>query len=170
MKKWLITLVAVLVLVVAVLAFLNQDSVAEKRILEESAAFVVKAETETLATYYLADLQEMESDTFEAVLKTNGKDPEYYDYEGVELRTLFHEAGVDLKEYDSVILTAIDGYSVAYTVVEVLKEDNVYLVYGKEGALLETREEGGRGPYQSIVVTDQFSNRRCKFAVEMDVR
>ncbi|QRN84731.1 molybdopterin-dependent oxidoreductase [Clostridia bacterium] len=169
MKKWLIGIIVILVLAVGVLAWLNGDRVAEKKKIEEDAAFVVKLQDDSV-TYHLSDLKEMGPDTFSAVLKTNGKDPINYEYEGVELRKVLSAAGIDVAQYDTVILTAIDGYSVAYSAEEVLQEKNVYLVYAREGELLETGENGGRGPYQTIVASDQFSNRRCKFAVEVEVR
>jgi hypothetical protein len=169
MKKWLMGLIAALVLAVAVLSLLNGDRVAEKKKIEEDAAFMVSVQDDRVL-YHLSDLKEMEPDIFEAVLKTNGKDPLVFEYEGVELRNILSSSGVDLSLYETVVLTAIDGYSVAYSAEEVMEPGNVYLVYAREGELLETREDGGRGPYQTVVVSDQFSNRRCKFAVEVEVR
>ena len=67
-------------------------------------------------------------------------------------------------------MTAVDGYSIAYPVEDILSEKNAYLSYASSGELLKKREEGGRGPYQVIILSDKFSNRRCKHAVEMDVR
>ncbi len=169
MKKWLMGLITALVLAVLVLSLLNGDRVAEKKKIEEDAAFMVSLQDDSVI-YHLSDLKEMEPNTFEAVLKTNGKDPLVFQYEGVELRNILSSSGVDLSLYETVVLTAIDGYSVAYSTEEVMEPGNVYLVYAREGELLETREEGGRGPYQTVVVSDQFSNRRCKFAVEVELR
>lgn len=169
MKKTLIVLVSVLVLAVAVLAFLNRDYADERRALEEEAAFIVREAGEIRASYTLDDLQAMDAVEFEAVFDTSDSDPVTYRYEGVELARILAEAGIEGEGYTSVVLSAVDGYAVAYGMDEVLAPENVYLAFAREGELLASREEGGRGPYQTIVVSDAFSNRRCKHAIEMDV-
>jgi hypothetical protein len=40
----------------------------------------------------------------------------------------------------------------------------------EEGKYLGGRDSGGRGPYESIVVSDTFSNRRCKWITEIEVK
>jgi len=40
----------------------------------------------------------------------------------------------------------------------------------EDGKYLGSRDSGGRGPYESIVVSDIFSNRRCKWITEIEVK
>ena len=69
-----------------------------------------------------------------------------------------------------VIVRAIDGYTVALSIEEVLDEENVYLAYAIDGKPLRSKSQGGSGPYQLIVRKDQFSQRWCKFVVEIEIR
>ncbi len=77
---------------------------------------------------------------------------------------------IDTENKKQLIVRGIDGYTVAFSIDEVVDEDNIYLAYKMEGKLLKSKEEGGSGPYQLIVRKDQFSQRWCKFVVEMEVR
>ena len=40
----------------------------------------------------------------------------------------------------------------------------------EDGKYLGNKDEGGRGPYESIVVSDSFSNRRCKWLTKVEVK
>lgn len=170
MKKTVIIIMSALAVIIIITAYLNRDYAAEKAGMESKAEFMIKDNGRIIATVNLKDIKAAGSDTFKAVLKTSGKEPEFYNYEGCQLKELFKAYGIDLTGKTAVIVTAVDGYSIAYSVEEILADKNVYLAYADEGKLLKSREEGGRGPYQVIVTSDQFSNRRCKHAVEMDAK
>ena len=40
----------------------------------------------------------------------------------------------------------------------------------EDGKYLGSYLEGGRGPYESIVLSDMFSNRRCKWISKIEVK
>ncbi len=69
-----------------------------------------------------------------------------------------------------MIVRATDGYTIALSPKEVKDEDNVYLAYKLNGKLLKRKEEGGSGPYQVIIRKDEFSQRWCKFVVEIELK
>lgn len=120
--------------------------------------------------YDLNTIKSLGEITFNANLKSNGKDPIPYEYTGVPLKNLFLDAGLSLDNKDAVIVTAADGYSVAIEIGKVLEDDNVYIAYLREGEPLGTKEEGGNGPYQIIISKDAFSQYWCKFALTAEAK
>ncbi len=82
------------------------------------------------------------------------------------LNHVFPEA---LAEAERVTARAADGYTIAYTSDEVLEENNIYLVYAREGEWLEPREEGGDGPFMTVVLQDEFAMRWCKYLTRVTV-
>jgi len=170
MKKTVIIIMSALTIIIAVTAYMNKDYSEKRAEIENKAAFVIKSNGTVVSTMYLENIKAAGSEEFRAVLKTSGKEPEYHNYEGVQLKDIIKVSGIELSSKTSVIVTAVDGYSIAYPIEDILTDKNAYLSYSSDGELLKNREEGGKGPYQVIILSDKFSNRRCKHAVEMDVR
>jgi hypothetical protein len=106
---------------------------------------------------------------FEAVLDTSTTEPSTHIYRGVQLKDLLNNHNIDLQD-KIIIIKAADGYSVAYSSEEVSIDKNVYIAFMEDGRYLGSRDSGGRGPYESIVVSDFFSNRRCKWITEIEVK
>ena len=170
MKKTVIVIMSVLAIVITLTAYLNKKYASKRADIENKAGFLLKENGSVVKTIYLDDIRTAGAESFEAVLKTSGKEPEYHNYEGTQLKNLIKAAGIELSGKTTVIVTAVDGYSIAYPLEDILSEKNAYLSYASGGELLKNREEGGRGPYQVIIISDKFSNRRCKHVVELDVR
>lgn len=108
-------------------------------------------------------------ENFQAVLDTSSSEPTTHMYTGVQLKDLLNKNKVDFQN-KTIIVKAADGYSVAYSFREVAQDKNVYIAYMEDGKYLGSRDSGGRGPYESIVVSDMFSNRRCKWITEIEVK
>ncbi|MFZ5969090.1 MAG: molybdopterin-dependent oxidoreductase [Bacillota bacterium] len=170
MKKMVSVVVVGLILVLAVTAYLNKGAVAQKERMQEKAQVIVKANGAEVKTLDMETIQGLGEKGFEANLKTNGKEAEKHTYTGVSLSRILNECDIKVDVDNQVIAKAIDGYTVALTGAEVLEEDNVYLAYKMDGKLLGKKEDGGKGPYQVIIRKDQFSQRWCKFVVELDVQ
>lgn len=109
------------------------------------------------------------SENFEAIFDTSTTEPARHMYTGVQLKDLLENNKVDFRDR-TIIISAADGYSVAYSSEEVAIDKNVYIAFMEDGKYLGTRDSGGRGPYESIIVSDIFSNRRCKWITEIEVR
>ncbi len=109
------------------------------------------------------------SENFEAVFDTAKTKPTSHMYTGVQLKDLLEKNNVSFQN-KTIIIKAVDGYSVAYSSEEVLAQKNVYIAFMEDNAYLGSRDTGGRGPYESIVVSDNFSNRRCKWITEIEVK
>lgn len=115
------------------------------------------------------DICNYTGENFSAVLDTSTTDAVEQNYTGVQLKDILNKYNINLSNKKSIILSAVDGYSVAYSVEEVLLDKNVYITYKQDGKYLKSKDEYGRGPYESIVVSDKFSNRRCKWLTKIEV-
>ena len=76
---------------------------------------------------------------------------------------------IDANGDQKILIKAIDGYVVALDSKEILIDNNVYLVYKRDDEFLKDRDNGGDGPYQLIITTDEFSQRWCKNIVEIEI-
>ncbi len=170
MKKAITIVIVILAIIVGSTAYLNMQTVETKKELEENALFVIKENGNEIATIDMKTIISLGETDFNANLKKSGEDPIAYTYTGVLLKKVFEEYGVNLEDKSAVVVKAIDGYTVAVDVEKVLEEDNVYLTYMREGESLGNRENGGKGPYQTIVSKDPFSQYWCKYALEADAQ
>ena len=169
-NKVILGIIVILAVILGVTGFLNRGATAEKAALNDNAIFKVMINGEEVASRNMVEIQALGEVNFEANLKTSGKDPIPYVYSGVLLKTILEDAGVDLSNAKGVVVSAVDGYAVSITMEKIMSKDNVYVAYQREGDLIGTREEGGKGPYQMIVSKDAFSQYWCKYALSADVQ
>jgi DMSO/TMAO reductase YedYZ molybdopterin-dependent catalytic subunit len=170
MKKAIMIAVVVLVLVVGITAYLNRGDLAAKKESQQNAYVIIKSGGSEMARVDLEQLQQMNVVDVEANLKRSGKDPEKHVYTGVLLKEVFEAAGIDTNGKDTVIMKAADGYTSAIGMEETLQDDNVYIVFKIDGQPLGTKEQGGSGPLQVILAKDPFSQRWCKFVMEIELQ
>jgi len=159
---------AVLVLAVAVLAWLNQSHVAERKAIQESGAFLITAGGSQYAVT-MDDLKEIGYRAIDANYKTNLMPAVQKKYTGVSLAGVLDHFGVDHSEARSVSFSATDGYVSAAPIAHALDEENCFIVIEEAGMPLGTRESGGVGPYMVIFAKDRFSQRWCKYLLEITV-
>ena len=139
-NKYLISIIVILVFAVFILAFLNQKNLSESLRDEDGI-----------------------------VIKLGGKESVYV---GVPLKEVLKKI-IDeniLKNKEKVIVRALDGYVVSYSINEILEDEHVYLVYLKDGKVLGEKEEGGMGPLMTVPRKDDFGKRWCKFVVKVEVK
>jgi hypothetical protein len=168
--KILISVILILVLISAVAITMNKDNVTAKKELNDNAIFILMDKGTEIASYNMSEIQSIGEVDFTATRDTSSTDPEDFHYTGVLLKNIFTHAGISLEGREAIVVSAVDGYTVALPMDKFMAEDNVYLAYKKEGELIGTREEGGKGPYQMIVSKDQFSQFWCKYALSADLQ
>lgn len=117
----------------------------------------------------LSDIEEVGAENFIGIFDSSTTGKSEHEYIGIEIRDLLGYKSIDLEDKKAVIVHGADGFSVAYSMDEILNENNIYLVYMEDGTYLGGRESGGRGPYETIILSDTFSNRRCKWVVKIEV-
>ncbi len=170
MNKTVVIILIVLLVIVGVTAYLNRGNIAGKEEMVDKAQITFLENGKEIKTIDLSFVQKQGEKTFKKELDTSETGPEMQTYTGVLLGKLIEIAGIDLDNKSQVIVKAIDGYTVALTVDEVRKKDNVYLVYKNDGEYLKSKSEGGTGPYRIVIRNDQFGQRWCKFVVEVNVK
>jgi len=168
-NKILICIIGSLFILIMVLAYFNKNTLVEKTQMNNDAIFSVMLDGENIKDYTMDDIQKLGEESFNANLKTNGKESIPYEYTGVLLKKILEDADIDFENKESAIVSSIDGYVVAVSMKKVLDNNNVYLAYKREGEWLGTREEGGKGPYQMIISKDEFSQYWCKYAFSVEV-
>lgn len=163
----IVSLIAVLFITIAITLNLNKVSIeAQKEILSNAEIILKYDDNELLLTM---DSIMIYNENFEAVLDTSSAEPTTHNYTGVQLKDLLNNNKINFKN-KTIIVKAVDGYSVAYSPEEVSQDKNVYIAFMEDDKYLGNRDSGGRGPYESIVVSDIFSNRRCKWITEIEVK
>lgn len=170
MKNFVIMAIVLLIIIVGVSAYLNRASIADKKELQEVAILVIKDNGEEVKRVDFDFIKKQGEVTFNKKLDTSDTEPTDQSYTGVPLCNVLQVAGISFEGKSQVVVKAIDGYTVALTLEEVLASDNVYLVYKNNGKLLKSKSEGGTGPYRIVIREDQFGQRWCKFVTEVDVK
>jgi hypothetical protein len=166
----LILTIAGLIITAAVLVLLNKDFTVKNKQLNNEAVFIVMENEQEIKKYSMEMIYNLGETTFEANLKSSGKDPVKHTYTGVLLKSILNDAGVLSEQKNYVIITAADGYAVTVTRDKFMDDDNVYLAYKRDNELLGKKEDGGNGPYQMIIRKDPFSQYWCKYALSADIR
>lgn len=170
-KIAIITVVIIAVLLTAIIVSLKLSEPSmelQKEILSNAEVLLKDEADEIILTK--EDISKCKEENFHAVLDTSDAEPSTHSYTGVELKNILIYCNIDLHDKSTVVLSAADGYSVAYSMDEVIMDNNTYIAYMEDGKLLGSRDTDGRGPYEAIIVSDNFSNRRCKWLTKIEVR
>ncbi|MEX1378102.1 MAG: molybdopterin-dependent oxidoreductase [Eubacteriales bacterium] len=161
--------IAVLVTAVAVFAFLNADDIGKKQEMEMNAEFMIKY-GDASWTITMQDMLDLEPVEFNTTMDTSTTDPTQVVFSGVELKTICESIGLDISSSEVFEVRALDGYSSALKLDEVMEDGNVYICISMNEEPLKIKSEGGKGPYMMVIKSAQFSQRWCKFVQEIDIR
>ena len=165
----IIICVAVLAAAVAVFAILNAANISAKKELEMNAEYIIKyGDIQERVT--MQDMLDLNPVEFKATMDTSTTDPASVTFTGVELKDICEYYGIDISTASVFEVRALDGYSSALTLDEVLADDNVYICLLMDGEVLEPKSQGGYGPYMMVINSSQFSQRWCKFVQEIEIR
>lgn len=162
-QKMLFYGILLLVVVVAVFAFFNrsQDNLQEGQLL-------IKAGDNQLALLTIADLQQLPAVEKQMVISsTLGKSE--HKFSCIELAEVFDSIDPGLtSQYTRIITRGIDHYTSGLEMGEVLKPDNVYIVYADGDKPLKTKT-GKEGSMRLIIVDDEFGQRFTNFLVSIEL-
>lgn len=166
----ILSVVTVLVIVVGVMAILNSSSIRQRKEQQDSACIIIKKDGEEIASIDMKYISSIGEVDFQADLDTSETDPEEHQYSGVPLIKVLDSLEISLDGVEAATAKALDGYTVAFDISEVKDEENMYIVYKIDGQNLKNKSQGGSGPYQIIVRKDPYSQRWCKFVMEIDLK
>ena len=165
----ILSVVAALIIVVAVMTFLNSDSARQRKEQQDKAYILIKKDGEEIANIDMKYISSIGEVDFHANLDTSETDPEEHQYIGVPLIKILNSLGISIDGVETVIVRALDGYTVIFDISEVKDEENIYIAYKIDGQYLKNKSQGGSGPYQIIARKDPYSQRWCKFVMEIDL-
>jgi len=158
---------AVLIAVVAVFAVLNREHIAPKKEAQEAGFFIIHADGQEFAVS-MDDILALSPFDITANYKPSGREPVTRIYQGVSLKSIVESLNIDYSGYRSVSFLAADGYASAISLNEAMDGGNCCIVISLDGEPLGTREDGGSGPFMMILPDDQFSQRWCKYLLEVN--
>ncbi|MCL2671827.1 MAG: molybdopterin-dependent oxidoreductase [Clostridiales bacterium] len=164
--KIIICVIIALVIVVAVFALLHRSALAPKIEAQAEGYFLIYAgDAEYRVT--MEDVEALSPFEIEANYKKSGKAAETRTYTGVSLAEIVESLGMDISGFSSVAFTAADGYASALSLAEAMNGENCFIVIAADGEPLGSKADGGGGPFMMILARDQFSQRWCKFLLDV---
>lgn len=150
-KKLVVAIIVILVAVVCVLGFLARNGS------EEKEGLTIRSDANEMTAAW----DEIEREPFEGDI-VNGKGQTFHnEYEGVELKALLAENGIELADGTVITATSEDNYSAELTADEVNENGKVYVALTENGEMIEGIE-GGQGA-QLIVFGDSNSKRAVRY-------
>jgi len=168
--KIVIIIIIILTVAAAILAFLNRENIAEKKAMQDSGAFIILSNGDKNIVA-MDDIVSLNPRIIDANYKPSGNNtPVKKQYTGISLKSLFDYYDINYSSAKSVSFIAADGYASALPIADALDENNCFIVFEEEGELLGTKENGGKGPFMMILANDQFSQRWCKFLMEVKIK
>jgi len=166
-SKILLWVIVVLVITVAVLAWLNGRSVGQL----DPATLVIKEQGQEVGSITLEEITQLGGEEFSVVLRSSGADPRENQYTGLPLLEVIEAVQPGLVTEDSVVsVLASDGFATSFGGEEMVEPEHIYLVWLMDGKPLGTKANGGTGPLLVIPRQHEFGQFWCKYAVEVDVR
>lgn len=157
-KKSIAAIIAILVVVAAVLVFVNRkgDKNVSGLILSGSGKEITVAWEDVAGQSFEGDL-------------VNGKgEVTHHEYTGSELQALLAANGIEVTESSVITAASEDNYSAELTGAELLEAGKVYVALTDGGKQLEGID-GGQGA-QLIVFGDQNSKRAVRYLKTISVK
>lgn len=156
-------LAAILILIIGITAWMNASSIEDS----EGTQLSICLDGEEVASYSLNELMKIGEDSTYAEFTSGKADDEKGTWSGIWMNKLLKEAGISEDQYQTIILTAGDGYSVAADV----DEAEVCLVaWEKDGETLGYYDKGGTGPMRCIFSEESFGMRCIHNLVKINCR
>lgn len=168
-NKKLAVVIVVLAAATLILGYINMrgmDTIAGEA---GDISFIANGNTSKLS---FEELKALDNHEFKAVEDTSSSGPAARKFRGVLLKDALNRASVDneaIKASSKILVKGLDGYVTALSTEEVLSDKGVYLAFEKNGKPLGNMKNGGSGPVQLVANTDSFSQRWCKYVVEVSL-
>ena len=156
-KKLIAGIIAVLVVVTAVLVFVNRKG--DKNV---SGLMLSGGGKEVTAAW-----EDIGGQAFEGDLVNGKGEVTHHEYTGAELQALLQANGIEVTESSVITAASEDNYSAELTGAELLESGKVYVALTDGGKQIEGIE-GGQGA-QLIVFGDQNSKRAVRYLKTISV-
>jgi len=156
--------ILLLVVIIAVFAFLNRDHEGLRE-----GQLLVKAGGARLGVLTVDDLRKLPAVQKRMTINsTSGRTR--HEFTGTPLLAVLNSIDPTLtQKYARIITKGIDNYTSGVKMSEVLQPDNVFIVYSDYGKPLKTKT-GGEGTMQIIVCDDEFGQRFTNYLVSLELQ
>ena len=166
--KQIVAGLLILLLLTAAAAFFNNAANAPTG---EGYALTISREGEDVRAFSLSEIKKMDAETVEKEIVSSSHEDEKGAFTGVPLAALLDAADPSIrKECETFVTLAGDSYSSALSAEEVAEENNVLVVYQKDGRDLTPFSEGGTGPMRILILSDEYGNRCTKYLIRVECR
>lgn len=134
---------------------------------EDEAFLVITRDKEQVKISADSIYNNLNAESFPAVVRSSGEKPVETEYKGIELNVLLAQNNINAADFDKITFNATDGYRTILSIEELNDPKNVYLTFERDGELLKTKKAGGNGPFQLVIRRDPFSQRWVKHVNEI---
>ena len=157
-KKSIATIIAILVVVAAVLVFVNRKG--DKNV----SGLILSGSGKEITVAW----EDVGGQSFEGDLVNGKGEVTHHEYTGSELQALLAANGIEVTESSVITAASEDNYSAELTGAELLEAGKVYVALTDGGKQLEGID-GGQGA-QLIVFGDQNSKRAARYLKTISVK
>ncbi len=167
-KKIILVMTCILTILTIIFVFLNKNTLTnygdEK--IDGTILFIYGEQQDYVDFEYIEKLPQTE---FEATVRSSGQSPKEVMYTAVKMSDILNSLGIDYKSTNRAIIRAEDAYASAVSAEDIDIDDNVYIAYKIDDKYMQSRENGGEGPFQLVIRQDNFSQRWVKYVVEVEI-
>ena len=157
-KKLIAAIIAILVVVAAVLVFVNRKG--DKNV----SGLILSGSGKEITVAW----EDVGGQSFEGDLVNGKGEVTHHEYTGSELQALFAANGIEVTESSVITAASEDNYSAELTGAELLEAGKVYVALTDGGKQIEGID-GGQGA-QLIVFGDQNSKRAVRYLKTISVQ
>jgi len=157
-KKLIAAIIAILVVVAAVLVFVNRKG--DKNV----SGLILSGSGKEITVAW----EDVGGQSFEGDLVNGKGEVTHHEYTGSELQALLAANGIEVTESSVITAASEDNYSAELTGAELLEAGKVYVALTDGGKQLEGID-GGQGA-QLIVFGDQNSKRAVRYLKTISVK
>ena len=157
-KKSIATIIAILVVVAAVLVFVNRKG--DKNV----SGLILSGSGKEITVAW----EDVGGQSFEGDLVNGKGEVTHHEYTGSELQALLAANGIEVTESSVITAASEDNYSAELTGAELLEAGKVYVALTDGGKQIEGID-GGQGA-QLIVFGDQNSKRAVRYLKTISVQ
>jgi len=168
-NKTVYLVLGLLLVAVAVLAFVNRGDAELRRALTENREFLIRINGEYAETVGLQTLLDLSPQEFTTLLATSITAPRDVKLRGVELRLLLEALEIDVTNVSHIVVSGLDSYYSPLSPAEVQREESIYVCFSMDGELLKPQDEGGYGPFLMVIRGSRFAQRWCKYVEAIDI-
>jgi DMSO/TMAO reductase YedYZ molybdopterin-dependent catalytic subunit len=170
MKKSNIAILAavvILVVLVAIISIINRQA---SEGVGKSGFLLIRAGGADVKEYSVSEIQNLPSVDLEKTITSSKSADESGVYTGVPLEAILDDAAPGWEDhYKEFLLKADDGFVSSVFASDVLKGENVLIVYAKDGEMLKAKEDGGIGPLRAVIAEDPFGNRSTYYLTVIEL-